>query len=82
MIDLGDLPVLIDKSASSKFLLFGDTLKKARQFILKYRKSPKAKSLLLQWFPRKLPGYVITRWYTFTKIYISFYLKLFFNGII
>ena len=54
--------LVVDKSAGSKFLLFGETLNKARQFVLKYRKSSKAKSLLLQWFPRKLPGFVVTRW--------------------
>ena len=53
---------MVDKSASSKFLFFGETLKKTRSFILKYRKSSKAKKCLRQWFPKRLPGYVVTRW--------------------
>ena len=52
----------MDKSASDKFLMFGRTLTKARSFIVKYRKSSKAKEVLRQWFPKRLPGYVVTRW--------------------
>ena len=54
--------LVVEKSASHKTLLFGETLKKARGFIVKYRKSSKAKEQLRQWFPKRLPGYVITRW--------------------
>ena len=56
--------MVVGKSTSSKFLIFGGTLKKARRFVVKYRTSNKAKALLKQWFPRRLPGYVTTRWWT------------------
>ena len=56
--------LVVEKSASHKTLLFGETLKKARGFVVKYRKSSKAKEQLRQWFPKRLPGYVITRWWT------------------
>ena len=54
--------LVVDKSTGSKSQIFRETLGKARSFILKYRKSPKAKELLRQWFPKRLPGYVVTRW--------------------
>ena len=54
--------LVVDKSASDKFLMFGQTLTKARCFIVKYRKSSKAKEVLRQWFPKRLPGYVVTCW--------------------
>ena len=56
--------MVVGKSTNSKFLIFGGTLKKARRFVVKYRTSNKAKALLKQWFPRRLPGYVTTRWWT------------------
>ena len=56
--------MVVGKSTTNKFLLFGGTLKKARRFVVKYRTSSKAKALLKQWFPKRLPGYVITRWWT------------------
>ena len=40
--------LVVEKSASHKSLLFGETLKKARGFVVKYRKSSKAKEQLRQ----------------------------------
>ena len=40
--------LVVEKSASHKTLLFGETLKKARGFVVKYRKSSKAKEQLRQ----------------------------------
>ena len=51
-----------DKSVNSKHVNFGKSIKKARSFIVKYRTSSKAKAALLSSYPKKLPGYVKTRW--------------------
>ena len=51
-----------DKSVNSKHINFGKSIKKARSFIVKYRTSSKAKAALLSSYPKKLPGYVKTRW--------------------
>ena len=40
--------LVVEKYASHKTLLFGETLKKARGFVVKYRKSSKAKEQLRQ----------------------------------
>ena len=54
--------LVCDHSINAKQLSFGRAIRKARRFIVKYRTSSKAKVALLQSYPKKLPGYVKTRW--------------------
>ena len=46
-----------------KIVVLRSFLKKVRGMIVKYRISSKAKTFLLTLFEKRLPGYVITRWY-------------------
>ena len=54
--------LVVTKSAASSRLSFGHVVKKVRRYVVRYRRSGKAKAWLFQRFPKKIPGYVITRW--------------------
>ena len=51
------------KTVNSRMLSFGTSIKKARKLVIKYRISPKAKGILYQHFPLRIPGPIETRWY-------------------
>ena len=55
--------LVVEKCVNGRLLCFGPLLKKVRGMIVKYRISSKAKTFLLTLFEKRLPGYVITRWY-------------------
>ena len=53
------------KSTKKKNNAFGKMLKKTRKFVVKYRRSPKAKAVLQKTqFKKRLLGYCRTRWWT------------------
>ena len=53
------------KSTKKKNNAFGKMLKKTRKFVVKYRRSSKAKAVLLKTqFKKRLLGYCKTRWWT------------------
>jgi hypothetical protein len=54
----------INKCINKKKQSFGSVLRKTRKIVKKYRKSPKAKSVLRKKVKNKLAGYVKTRWWT------------------
>ena len=54
---------MVEKCVSVRMKCFGPLLKRVRSMVVKYRISPKAKAFLVTWFEKRLPGYVITRWY-------------------
>ena len=54
--------LVVTKSVRSRLLSFGEVLRKVRRYVVRYRRSGKAKAWLFERFPKKIPGYVVTRW--------------------
>ena len=53
---------MVSKAVRSRLLSFGEVLRKVRRYVVRYRRSGKAKAWLFERFPKKIPGYVVTRW--------------------
>ena len=54
---------MVEKCVSVRMLCFGPLLKRVRSFVVKYRISSKAKAFLVTLFEKRLPGYIVSRWY-------------------
>ena len=52
---------MADRCIETRFKSFGGVLAKTRDFVVKYRMSPKAKTWLKTRFRKRLAGYVVTR---------------------
>ena len=54
--------LVIVHAGKSRILSFGEVLTKCRIFVTKYRKSSAKAKLKELGYPRRLPGWVATRW--------------------
>ena len=52
----------VEQTVNCRMLSFGTNIKKARGFVIRYRRSPKAKGILYRYFPLRIPGPIEIRW--------------------
>ena len=55
---------IVKKTLNERNSIFCRVLKKTRKYVIKYRTSAKAKSVLLKYYKKRLAGFCKTRWWT------------------
>lgn len=55
---------VVENTLNDRSSVFGRVLKKTRKFVIKYRRSAKAKGVLMKYYKRRLAGFCKTRWWT------------------